>query len=118
MPALAETEPRGEPPPTINPRSTPPSESIAIAETVRTFLLSLSLLLLLPGTASARVQSSIAHSQPGLTIRTRTVYCRITGRAVADLRAQMNRRCLLDYFTGKRHKPAPIKIARWFWRDS
>ncbi|MGD0272231.1 MAG: DUF922 domain-containing Zn-dependent protease [Gaiellaceae bacterium] len=84
---------------------------------MRAFLFSLLLLLLLAGTAPARVQSSITHPQPGLTVSTRAVYYRITGRTASDLRSQMNRRGPLDYFTGKRYDAFANWTFSWWYHD-
>lgn len=84
---------------------------------MRAFLLSLSLLLLLPATAPACAQSSITHPQPGLTVSTRAVYYRITGRTAADLRAQMNRRGPLDYSSGERYDAYANWTFSWRYHD-
>lgn len=81
--------------------------------------LTVSLLLLLPnwGAAFARGNTSITHPRPGLTVSTRTVYYRITGRTAADLRAQMNRRGPADYSTGKRYDAFTNWNFSWWYRD-
>lgn len=85
--------------------------------TVRPRLLALSLLLLLSSPAAASLQPSISHPQPGLTVSTRAVYYRITGRTAADLRGQMNRFGPVDYFTGKRYDAFANWNFSWSYHD-
>jgi predicted secreted Zn-dependent protease len=63
------------------------------------------------------VRSSIGHPQPGLTVSTRAVYYRITGQTAAELRAQMNRRGPLDYFSGKRYDAFANWTFSWWYHD-
>jgi predicted secreted Zn-dependent protease len=63
------------------------------------------------------VHFSIPHPQPGFTVSTRAVYYRITGRTAAELRAQMNRRGPLDYFTGKRYDAFVNWSFSWWYHD-
>ncbi|MHB8059718.1 MAG: DUF922 domain-containing Zn-dependent protease [Gaiellaceae bacterium] len=70
---------------------------------MRYFVLSLSLLLLLPSSAAALRRSSISHPQPGLTVETSTARYTIHGRTAAALRAQMNRLGPLDKLSGRRY---------------
>jgi predicted secreted Zn-dependent protease len=84
---------------------------------VRTLLLSLSFLLPIPGAAFALASTSTTHTRPGLTLSTRNVYYRITGRTADDLRAQMSRRGPTDYFTGKRYDAFTNWTFSWWYHD-
>jgi predicted secreted Zn-dependent protease len=60
----------------------------------------LSLLLLLPSSASALRRQSVSGSESGLTISSQTVRYKIYGRTAAALRAQMDRLGPIDEPTG------------------
>jgi predicted secreted Zn-dependent protease len=79
---------------------------------VRHFLLTLLLLLLLPSSALALGQSSIAYPQQGLTVNTRTVRYQIQGDTSEVLREQMKQLGMIDERTGIRYGG----FTNWYYR--
>jgi predicted secreted Zn-dependent protease len=70
---------------------------------MRSSLVSLSLLLILPGPAFALQRASITYQRPGLTIRARTVYYDIRGSTATDMRTQLDQLGPIEPASGKRY---------------
>jgi len=70
---------------------------------MRSSLVSLSLLLLLPGPAFALQRASITHQRPGFTVNTRTVYYGISGSTAADMRTQLDQLGPIEPASGKHY---------------
>ena len=79
---------------------------------MRHFVLTCSLLLLLPSSALALRQSSFSRQQQGLTVSTRTVRYQISGDTSAALREQISQLGVLDKSTGVRYGG----FTNWYYR--